>query len=175
MFGLKNYLTLKQFKVDQQSYETITRLCCKGLWLICLDYQLSTEVIWNPCMHPLSSLPLPISAANCFQRPREEEQDPPPFCIEFPPRGREGGLSLPSSLSLSTPPDHATISAENLSGSSLALPSFSPLPVGLQYNLHGRRGMPLFSESNSCSIEPTRIALHIFCLRRAEMEGGSAK
>ena len=30
--------------------------------------------------------------------------------------------------------------------------------------------MPLFSESNSCSIEPTRIALHIFCLRKAEME-----
>ena len=102
MFGLKNYLTLKQFKVDQQSYETITRLCCKGLWLICLDYQLSTEVIWNPCMHPLSSLPLPISAANCFQRPRERSETHPQSALNFHREGEMEGF--PFSLPFLFPP-----------------------------------------------------------------------
>ena len=100
----------------------------------------------------------PHSALN-FHREGEMEGFPFSLPFLFPPRQTMRPFRLKTYPEVPLP----------------ALPSFSPLPVGLQYNLHGRRGMPVFSESNCCSIETTRIALHIFCLRRAEMEGGSAK
>ena len=162
--------------MDQQSSKTIIRFCCKGLWLICLAYQQSTEICHLESMH--APLILPPSANIGRQlfptTEREGARDPPPFCIEFPPRGRETeGFPFPPPFLF--PPRQTMRPFRLKTYPEVPSPCLLFPPCQLASSTIFMGDEECLSESNCCSIEPTRIALHIFKFRKAEMEGGSAK